>query len=373
MSIYSYQKHHNTLYVPSVQGKMKSLIGDINTYSIHLEDESVEEPLHENVRKLLVMGLEGSGKTSLINNLCGTSYTTGTHRYGYRITDNQRGSFKTISPACEFVLYDTNGLKIDEPGKWHEHLKSTLEINGVIFFIDGHDKRCSLHGDLPRLIEYCRNLELPILYLFRSDVVDWLDEECSLDNLVNVKKIEKKENENDIAYYSQKDKNRLKQVITNRFASATMTKALIDPVQLAVKIREIEKRHQQEIKTIKDEHQQSINEKDLFYNNLEKLYENEKKHSEYLKQNLSDAQKLYEDFKNKYENISTAKRKLQHEIEELKRRKQNSLQTVKITMNYLRTNINEVAYQTFVMMENYVFEAKNINARNIKPGYLLWV
>ncbi|CAF0804792.1 unnamed protein product [Adineta steineri] len=289
------------------------------------------------------MGLEGSGKTSLINNLCGTSYPAGTNRYGYRIGDDQRGSFRTISPACEITLYDTNGLKINEPGKWHEHLKSTLEINGVIFFIDGHDKRCSLHGDLPRLIEYCRNLELPILYLFRSDVVDWFDEECTPDNLVNAKKVEKKDHGNDIAYYSQKDKNRLKQVIADRFALATTAKALIDPVQLATKIREMENRHEQEIKKLKDEHQQIINEKESFYNNLEQLYENNKKHLEHLKQNLTETQKLYEELKNKNETLSTTKRRLQQEIDELKRKKHNSLQTIKRTMNYLRINVNEVA------------------------------
>ncbi|CAF1687665.1 unnamed protein product, partial [Adineta ricciae] len=220
---------------------------------------------------------------------------------------------------------------------------STLEIHGVIFFIDGHDKRCSLHGDLPRLIEYCRNLELPVLYLFRSDLVDWLDEECSFDNLVIAKKIEKTSNGNDIAWYTQRDKQRLKQLIARRFASATVSKALIDPVQLAVKIREIEIRHQQEMRKLKDEYQQIINEKDLYYVNLEKLYENEQKHLEYLQKNLNDAQKLCEDFRAKCDQMSTAKRKLQQEIEDLKRKKQSSLQTIKVTMNYLRTNINAVA------------------------------
>jgi GTPase SAR1 family protein len=70
------------------------------------------------VCKLILTGLEGIGKTTFLNEICGEHFDTSDGRSGCLIKDNQRGSFFVDGFARRNELNDMLGINYKNPGEW---------------------------------------------------------------------------------------------------------------------------------------------------------------------------------------------------------------------------------------------------------------
>lgn len=186
-------------------------------------------------RCLMVVGLEGVGKTTLINAVCKTNFPTSDETEGCRIVEEQIGVFtgNCQHPNVQVKLIDTIGMNCKDPGEWQKQLYNKPSIHGIIFYINGSNPRKSALGDLPRFILYCQNLSIPMMFVYRNGALNYFqNQEKAIEIDTEVSK-ETKE-------VIHKNLNSIQDKIVDRFVSERAVHQLMDPIEVGKRISRLE-------------------------------------------------------------------------------------------------------------------------------------
>lgn len=168
--------------------------------------------------------------------MCGTNFKTSREKEGCRIDGEQKGEFNinvSDSKLC-IELVDTIGMNCKDPGEWQKQLHNILDIHGIIFYINGSNPRESALGDLPRFIQYCHNLHVPMMFMYRDGELNYFKdkgESVLIDTVCD--KTTKEVNHNNLDF--------VKTTIANRFSKCTNLHKLTDPIEVGKIIRKLEK------------------------------------------------------------------------------------------------------------------------------------
>jgi hypothetical protein len=215
------------------------------------------------VCKLILIGLEGIGKTTLLNETCGEDFDTSDGRTGCQVKENQKGSFFIDGFCRRYELIDMLGINYKNPGEWQKALHGRSEVHGVIFLISASNPRDSALGELPRIYEYCSNLTIPVLFIYRDGVLRFTPyvriyaetRESIIDDQETGGKISKTE----FVRYQNLDE--VKKNIATTFQNAYILHQLLDPIticgqvkvlrdkneELEMKINDLNQKHEAEL------------------------------------------------------------------------------------------------------------------------------
>ncbi|UJR07185.1 hypothetical protein I4U23_011473 [Adineta vaga] len=217
----------------------------------------------KDVCKLILIGLEGVGKTTLLNESCGEHFNTSDGRSGCLIKENQKGSFFVDGFSRRYELNDMLGINYKNPGEWQKALHGRSEVHGVIFLISASNPRDSALGELPRIYEYCSNLTIPVLFIYRDGILRFNPyiriytetRESIVDDEESGSKISKTE------FVRYKNLDEVKSSIARTFQNAYILHQLLDPIticgqvkvlrdkneELEIKIDELNQKHEAEL------------------------------------------------------------------------------------------------------------------------------
>ncbi|CAF4737887.1 unnamed protein product, partial [Rotaria sp. Silwood1] len=164
------------------------------------------------------------------------------------------------------------GINYKNPGEWQKTLHGRSEVHGVIFLLSGINPRESALGDLPRIKDYCSNLDIPVLFIYRDGFLNFVPrvriyaytQEVEVDDEETMCKIVKTK----FLHYQNLDE--VKRVIAQTFESAQQLHQLLDPIVICghVKmLREENENLKMEIKSLKQNHRNIMNEQKKEYDN----------------------------------------------------------------------------------------------------------
>jgi energy-coupling factor transporter ATP-binding protein EcfA2 len=209
-----------------------------------LPAKKINDSYSSNIRRIILIGLEGVGKTTLINDLTGTNFETSAGKHECNLEDEQIGSFSF--EQYQIDLIDMIGINCKDPGQWQKQLQERSDVHGVIFYVNGSNGRQSALGDLPRFADYCRNLAIPMLFFYRTGELDYFANHGESFEVIS----EYEKTTDQIEYQNL---NLVKKKIVDEFKSHTKLHILIDSMECCKQINELKRENQylqQEVNTL---------------------------------------------------------------------------------------------------------------------------
>lgn len=304
-------------------------------------------PPYTLTRRLILIGLEGVGKTTLINKTCSKDFPTSDQAEACPVAEGQYGSFIDKNTGINFELFDMWGINYKEPGKWQLALSIQPKINGVIFCFGNNPRESSL-GELPRFADYCKNLNIPVLYITRDLQLERFQPctriTCELD--ANGK----------FSHYTNLDE--VKKKIVSVFENSTEEHQLLDPIVLC-----------SEVKNLRSQNEKLTTDLETHISNHEKEREANKKQLEdyqmEMKQSQAEWQKHLEEYNTN--NLALAKKldEVSKEAQQGMNNLANQLNTVvqekvRIQMSYdVLTEEKKKLDQKYVRLTNLKAEVDN--------------
>ncbi|CAF1635087.1 unnamed protein product [Adineta ricciae] len=228
--------------------------------------------------KLILIGLEGVGKTTLLNESCGVHFDTSDGRAGCLIKDNQKGSFFVDEFSRHYELNDMLGINYKNPGEWQRALHGRSEVHGVIFLISASNPRDSALGELPRIYEYCTNLTIPVLFVYRDGILRFAPHvriyaetrEIMIDDEETGSKIIK----NEFVRYRNLDE--VKKTIAATFENARVLHQLLDPITICGQVKVLRDKNEElemKINELNQVHEVELNKKQEIIQQQSKRYD----------------------------------------------------------------------------------------------------
>ena len=259
----------------------------------------------DNVCKLIIIGLEGVGKTTLLNEACGENFHTSDEPIGCQIQENQKGSFYVDEIPRTYELIDMLGINYGKPGEWQKTLHGRSEVHGVIFLINASNPRDSALGELPRINDYCSNLKIPKLFIYRDGKLRFTPSiqiyAKMTEKQIEDKNTKEKMTKTDFERYTNLDE--VKRLIAETFKSVTESHQLLDPITICKRVKDLEK----QVKDLEKENDQL----------RRSIDEHEKRHQEELNQHKTTIDTLKEHMAALVED----KKRLEKQKNSLKKRK----------------------------------------------------
>ena len=232
------------------------------------------------VCKLILIGLEGIGKTTLLNEACGEHFDTSDGRIGCLVKENQKGSFFVDGISRRYELIDMLGINYKNPGEWQKTLHGRSEVHGVIFLISGSNPRDSALGELPRINEYCFNLNIPVLFIYRDGVLRFTPfiriyaetKESTIDDEEMNNKIIKTE----FTRYQNLDE--VKKCIATTFQNANILHQLLDPITICAQVKALREENEElqiKIKDLNERHEAELTKNQQLFDEQNKRYDDQ--------------------------------------------------------------------------------------------------
>ncbi|CAF1449235.1 unnamed protein product [Adineta steineri] len=295
------------------------------------------------VCKLILIGLEGVGKTTLLNEACGEHFDTSDGRAGCLIKENQKGVFFVDGFSRRYELNDMLGINYKNPGEWQKALHGRSEVHGVIFLLSASNPRDSALGELPRIYEYCSNLTIPVLFIYRDGVLRFTPfiriyaetRETTIDD----EEIGCKISKNEFVRYQNLDE--VKKCIATTFQNACILHQLLDPIticgqvkvlrekneELEMKINELNQKHEAELiknqETIKQQSKRYDEQIEKLNRSLEEAASNNKTMQERLDHIVQKNQEALFKISNDIQSSINENQRLRISLEELMKDKQS--------------------------------------------------
>ncbi|CAF3210666.1 unnamed protein product [Rotaria sp. Silwood2] len=238
------------------------------------------------------------------------------------------------------------GINYKNPGEWQKTLHGRSEVHGVIFLLSGINPRESALGELPRIKDYCSNLDIPMLFIYRDGFLNFapririyadtheieVDDEEAMCKIVKTK------------FLRYQNLQEVKGVIAQTFANAQQLHQLLDPIVICghVKmLREENENFKMEIKSLEQNHRNIMNEQKKEYDNqislLNELLVKAVLNVKELKQTID---KISEDNQKQLQELIKVTQSLNSDNEHL-RLKNEDLTKQKSTLEKTYTNLYE--------------------------------
>lgn len=276
-------------------------------------------PAYTSTRRLILIGLEGVGKTTLINKACSQNFPTSDQAEACPVSQGQHGSFQANN--INFELFDMWGINYKEAGKWQIALSNQPKINGVIFCFGNNPRESSL-GELPRFADYCKNLNIPVLYITRDVELDRFQPSARITCVLDAN--------GRFSHYTNLEE--VKQKIVSVFEKSTEEHQLLDPIVLCSEVKKLRNQNK-ELST-----------------DLEAQRLNHEKEREALKQQLEDNQnelkRSQSEWKKNLEEYNANNIALANKLDEVSKAAQQG-------MNNLATQLNAVVQEKVRIQISY--------------------
>lgn len=309
--------------------------------------------------KLIIIGLEGVGKTTLLNEACGKKYDTSDGRDGCPIKKDQKGSFRIDGYDREYELIDMLGINYKSPGEWQMTLHQRSHVHGVIFLVSGNNHRDSALGEIPRIHEYCSNLSIPVLFIYRDGLLHFKPSiriQAEFEEISTNENTEEKINLEKFKRYKNLDI--VKRNIAQTFENSKMLHQLLDPITICKHVKDLQDKNQELQKTI------------------EKLKQDLQNDSEKHKKELEEANTSYNNnirqITEKLEETNKNNCHLQEKLSDISNQSQKSIQDLKITLESLRNDNQRLTLALEnISKSKHELETKNTNLSEEKNELLI--
>jgi chromosome segregation ATPase len=318
--------------------------------------------------KLILIGLEGVGKTTFVNEACGTSVSTSDGCDGCSVKDDQKGSFTVDGFYRRYELIDMLGVNYKKPGEWQRTLHGRSQVHGVIFYISGANPRDSALGELSRINEYCSNLKIPVLYIYRDGVLRFKPfvriYTETLENSSQVDDTTKTVNRTKFERYINLDE--VKRIIAQTFQFAEIIHELLDPITICGQVQKLREDNQRLNATINTLNQKREKESEL---HEKELVGQKKKYDEQisrLDQSLKEATKNIQTLKDTFDRVSLKNQEAINKLGNDIQVSVNENQRLQLSLEALRAdkvNLEQEYAQLDEDKRNLDFEYHDINQR----------